>query len=226
MIRWLLRRLLPQKLKKMLQGFHILFERYNYRGSILRSACIDRAGDATPWYTYPAIEYLSGLDFSACRVLEFGAGASSLWWARRAGSVVSIESDPAWYERLESPRQANLEIRFAADVQAYLAAAGSGRFDVIVIDGIHRQLCAEHIGSLIAAGGMVILDNSDWHPVAARYLREHYDLIQVDFHGFGPINGYTWTTSIFLSRSFVVRPATARLPGYSAGAIIKLAEGQ
>ena len=54
--------------------------------------------------------------------------------------------------------------------------------------------------SLKSAGGvMVILDNSDWYPKTVQFLQEKLDWFQVDFHGFGPINNYTWTTSIFIN---------------------------
>ncbi|RPI65945.1 MAG: hypothetical protein EHM38_10905 [Geobacteraceae bacterium] len=71
-------------------------------------------------------------------------------------------------------------------------------FDIIVIDGLWRYACATKARPLLAPGGLLILDNSDWYPNTARFLRET-QLFQIDFSGFGPINGYTWTTSIFLS---------------------------
>jgi hypothetical protein len=30
--------------------------------------------------------------------------------------------------------------------------------------------------------------------------------IEIDFHGFGPINDYTWTTSLFLDREIALEP--------------------
>jgi len=47
---------------------------------------------------------------------------------------------------------------------------------------------------------MVIFDNSDWYPKTIEFLRNTLDWIEVDFHGFGPINDYTWTTTIFINR--------------------------
>lgn len=46
---------------------------------------------------------------------------------------------------------------------------------------------------------MLILDNSDWYPKSVAFLREKLRWMQTDFHGFGPINNYTWTTSIFVN---------------------------
>ena len=51
----------------------------------------------------------------------------------------------------------------------------------------------------IAGGVMIVLDNSDWFPETTEVLRSSLKWIQIDFHGFGPINGYTWTTTIFIN---------------------------
>ena len=59
----------------------------------------------------------------------------------------------------------------------------------------------------LAAGGIVILDDSDRINTSLEYagavknLRDA-DLLQVDFYGFCPMNNYTKTTSIFFSRDF------------------------
>jgi hypothetical protein len=66
---------------------------------------------------------------------------------------------------------------------------------------------------------MIILDNSDWYKETSKYLRDELDLIEVDFHGFGPINNYTWTTSIFLSRNFSFKPINNIQPHFSIAAI-------
>jgi len=44
-------------------------------------------------------------------------------------------------------------------------------------------------------------------------------LIEVDFHGFGPINAYTWTTSIFISRNFNFKPINKEQPNFSIAGI-------
>ena len=46
---------------------------------------------------------------------------------------------------------------------------------------------------------MLILDNSDRYPNKLKFLKEKLGWMQIDFHGFGPINSYTWTTSIFIN---------------------------
>ncbi len=72
---------------------------------------------------------------------------------------------------------------------------------------------------------MVILDNSDWYRETAKYLRENLDMIEVDFHSFGPINDYTWTTSVFLSRNFQFQSNNNVQPHFSISAIKQSGEG-
>lgn len=85
------------------------------------------------------------------------------------------------------------------------------KFNVIVIDGesidnkTTRPKCLETALKILdysfETGGMIIFDNSDWYADTCKKLREK-GFIQVDFHGFAPINAYTHTTSIFLTRNF------------------------
>jgi hypothetical protein len=148
----------------------------------------------------PAIEFLRQFDFNACSVFEFGAGNSSRFWASRTKRVVSVESDPSWFDSLKGdigPNQ-TLILRTEKEKYAHAIVEQGGLFEIIVIDGLWRYACATQARPLLAPGGLLNLDNSDWYPNTSRFLRET-QLFQIDFSGFGPINGYTWTTSIFLS---------------------------
>jgi hypothetical protein len=154
--------------------------------------------EAWPWYTYPAIEYLSQYDFSGCAVFEYGSGNSSKFWAQRAVTVKSVESNQTWYETVKSDLAENQDVLLFSDKNDYVNSIHSNNqsFDVIVIDGFYRYNCALESVKCLNAGGMIILDNSDWYPSTARILREN-DFLQTDFIGWGPINSYAWCTSIF-----------------------------
>ena len=94
------------------------------------------------------------------------------------------------------------------------------KFDIIIIDGVFRQDCAMEVEkNLNLESGIVILDNSDWYAETAKFLRSSMDMIQVDFHGFGPINNYTWTTSLFFTRGVMMNPKNKIQPAYSAAAL-------
>ena len=173
-----------------------------FRRGLLRSqregASVSAAGEPVPWITFPARDYLSQLDFSKAAVLEYGGGLSSLWWARRAASVTTVESDPAWVERIRRDAPGNLRLIGPVSGEAYVREplAEERRFQVIVVDGKQRKECAEAALPFLDPAGLLVLDNSDWHPGICAWLRER-GMLEVDFHGFGPVNDYTWTTSLF-----------------------------
>jgi hypothetical protein len=185
----------------LMRNFYVLAFKFGQWKSIASRASIDGKGDPIPWYTYPAIEYLNSFDFTNCDVFEFGSGNSSLYWSLRAKSVVSIEDDKDWFDLVSKKINTNNSVIYCAEEADYVAAlAKQGRkFDIIIIDGNHRLKCTEEVLRIIDSDGMVILDNSDRliEMECGKLLRSN-GYIQMDFSGFGPINGYCWTTSIFL----------------------------
>ena len=66
-------------------------EEFAIERSIDEKVCLDKNDNPIPWYTYPAIEYLSQFDYTDKQIFEFGCGFSSLFWAKRAEKVISIE---------------------------------------------------------------------------------------------------------------------------------------
>ena len=197
------------------------FERLGYFRSVRERAAVDADGDPVPWYTYPAIEYLRGLDLSGLEVFEYGAGNSSAFWATRAKRVHSVEHDPAWRREVERRRLPNLTVTLEENPDDYVGLPASlGRpFDVIVIDAERRLECAKTAPGLLRDDGLIVLDNSDWWPKTAAALRDA-GLTQIDFTGPGPLNPYAWTTSLFLGRDF--RPwvrADGRLPRAGVAAL-------
>lgn len=181
----------------------VLDEGYGHRLSAQLHRPVDIRGDPLPWFTYPATEYLGQFDFSQKRIFEYGAGNSTLYWGRRAAEVVSIESDAGWHGQLAGQVPPNVRLELRSVPVGYVATLGeqAGTFDVIVVDGIERLACCRQAPARLTAGGLVILDNADWYPGSAAVLREA-GLLQVDMTGFGPVNGYTWTTSLFFHRDF------------------------
>jgi hypothetical protein len=180
-----------------------LLLRYGFLRSAATWSSVDRSGSPLPWYTYPAIDYLKQLDLSDKLVFEYGMGNSTLFWAERAKQVVSVEDDAAWLRRVSPRLPANALPVLAETMEAYVGAidARDHGFDVIVIDGKHRLQCAGHVPAALNPGGLVILDNADSYPDCCEALRTA-DLLQVDLSGFGPIDGYTWTTTLFFHREF------------------------
>lgn len=181
-----------------LKNFKILASEYGQWSSIWHWKAEDKNSNPIPWYTYPAMEFLEHLDFSQMMVFEYGSGNSTLWWAERSTGIQSVEDDEVWYIKIQKKLKSNkAHYLLVTDKNEYIAAAPP-HADVYVIDGSYRRACADHVAQF-AGGVMIILDNADWFPETVEVLRSTLGWIQVDFHGFGPINGYTWTTTIFIN---------------------------
>lgn len=56
--------------------------------------------DNMPWLTFDAINFLKKVLQPAMVVFEYGSGGSTLFWAKHATEVVSIEHDRLWYDRM------------------------------------------------------------------------------------------------------------------------------
>ncbi|MDO9268639.1 MAG: SAM-dependent methyltransferase [Methylobacter sp.] len=214
-------KLLPEAIKKQLRNFIILAVDYGQYKTISQWNCVDHVNTKLPWYTYPIIEYLNNMDFSDKVVFEFGSGNSSAYWARKSKFVYSVEHNKEWYEKIKHEMAQNQAIELCENEVHYLDAMSkiSEKIDVIIIDGIYREKCAQLVQDHLAEDGIVILDNADWYKETSKFLREKLDLLEVDFHGFGPINAYTWTTSIFFKRGARLQPVNNVQPHYSVAAI-------
>jgi predicted O-methyltransferase YrrM len=130
-----------------------------------------------PWISYRAARDLSLLIARQWRILEFGAGMSTVWFAQRAKFVVSVESNLDWYQRVtvlldrRGLTNVRLEYRKADSCSGYAQIAGPGTFDLAVVDGDCRDWCVETSLGLVRPGGYIYLDNTD-QPQADRQRAE------------------------------------------------------
>jgi FkbM family methyltransferase len=206
------------KPEQLLQLLNTIEDLNGHRISGQTGTPIRSDGRPLPWLTYPAIDYLEQLDLKNRRVFEYGSGYGPRYFAERCSEVVSVESDPQWYRINSALKPANLAIWLGQTEAEYVEAIkrAGGTFDLIVVDGLWRYHCVSVAVSRLAPGGVVILDNSDWFPHTAAYLRES-GLLQVDFSGFGPVNYYPWTTSFFFRRDALLTPAGSVQPVATPG---------
>jgi predicted O-methyltransferase YrrM len=155
--------------------------------------------------TYPAIAFLENRDFRERRVLEWGSGQSTFWWAVRAQHVVSYESDTEWFESVRRRAPANVLVRLVSNDLHDLPADFAGqRFDVVVVDGLDRLRCAEKSLDLLVDDGVLVLDDAEqpWsvdsngHYPIIELMRSH-NFQRVDFFGFAPAVIRRHCTSLF-----------------------------
>jgi hypothetical protein len=188
--------------------------------------CRDASNEPIPWYTYPAIDFLNQLDLSEKIVFEFGSGFSTLYWSKKAAKVVSLEHDVLWFNKISHNLPQNVKYSLETDKERYVSRVLDEEdfFDVIVVDGIERFKSAQNSLQKLKSNGFVILDNADWYPRTARYLRTQ-GLTQIDFIGFSPINAYVLNTSFFIKPgSLLQRQETLNAPQELIGNISQRAQ--
>jgi precorrin-6B methylase 2 len=127
---------------------------------------------AEPWIARGAVRYLDGILDKTCHLLEIGSGRSTIWYAERVRSVVSIESDRDWYDRaqrmLDDGGVTNVDLRltptelFRSEVRAFPDEV----FDVVIVDAgdavqAGRVGMTDEAMSKVRRGGLLVLDNSD-----------------------------------------------------------------
>lgn len=184
----------------------IIDEGYGNKVSSECKKSVDADGLPLPWFTYPAIEYLKQLDLKEKSILEWGTGNSTKFFASRCKDILSIEDNEEWYNYIKTELPINAK-SILASVEEYekIPLNIDRKYDIIIVDGIKRSECLNVSLSILNESGIIIFDNSDRNPELCLTLRNE-NLIQIDFHGFGPINPYTWTTSIFLNSNFDFKP--------------------
>lgn len=184
----------------------------HFRSSLARAAC-SREGLPLPWYTYPAIDFLAQRDFAGRHVLEIGGGQSTLWWQARAKSVLTIEGDRDWYQRIAGQMATNVSIHHVpvepddslAQIRQLIDKHGTQKFDVIVVDGHRRRELAAMAFEYLAPRGAILLDNAEGYgfheEIRARHCRK------VDFYGFAPgVSLRHCTSLVWVDDCFLLMP--------------------
>jgi hypothetical protein len=173
---------------------------YGHERSRKEKKPVDANGNPLPWFTYPAIDFLSQFDFKNKAIFEYGCGMSTLFWLQREAVVYGVEDNPSWFNEVVKISEGKAHIKLLKE-DDYVQAIKSLnlKFDLIVIDGKNREACLYASLDYLNENGILILDNADRHPGLCKSVREK-GFIEIDFHGFGPVNDYTWTTSLFFNK--------------------------
>lgn len=137
----------------------------SFRGAIARK----RLGQypELPWIPFSAIKALDTLIQADWRVWEIGSGMSTLWLARRAGHVTSVEASREWHARLSQivmdrgVKNIDLRYRWVASEMADFSNVPDQSLDLLYVDGGPRDTCLANGISKVKPGGYAYLDNWD-----------------------------------------------------------------
>lgn len=156
-----------------------------------------------PWMPFNAIQWLKKQLFLSTNVFEWSSGGSTLFFANKVKSLISVEHDKIWYEvmltKLKSKNIINCSYNF--EKNPYLYAQFINKypdefFDIIVVDGIERVSCIKNAIPKIKKGGYIVLDNSE-RPEYDNGVKKLNKFERKDFWGPGLQNKYFWKTTIF-----------------------------
>jgi hypothetical protein len=119
-----------------------------------------------PWIPFEVISRFNSILKSSSRVLEFGSGRSTVWYARKAAHVISIEDCEPWYQRVSAILKKldlrNVDYRYSTGEDYYsIDDVAPESVELLIIDGSYRDLCIERAHAKIVSGGYIYFDNSD-----------------------------------------------------------------
>jgi tRNA A58 N-methylase Trm61 len=184
--------------------------------------------DRVPWVTFRAIDWIDAYLSPDMQVFEYGAGGSTLYFAQRVRTVVSVEHDAGFYDvvgallrqrqlnncliELQEPRPCTESSRrFASFQPKYLGMCFESyvksidrfpdrHFDLVLVDGRARVACVERAKRKVKLGGALVLDNTD-RPDYARA----YEILGTstchDLEGLTPWNMEVSKTSVWTIRA-------------------------
>jgi predicted O-methyltransferase YrrM len=165
-----------------------------------------------PWFSYAAIDFLDSFLRSTMKVCEYGSGGSTLFFARRASRVLSIEDNPQWGEavskKLVEKGIRNVELKLCPFdfgdptgflCSDYLHAIPDEHFDIIVIDGTEEWIQVRPIHFQFAEkrmkpGGAIVVDDSwRYENIRKGHHAKHYQT----FKSVGPNRPGVTSTDIY-----------------------------
>ena len=127
---------------------------------------VSASGEPLPWLTYSAIHFLDQrLKTGNFKIFEYGSGNSTIWFAERAQVLVSVENSKEYYDKLHSSiyQLKNVEYHLITSLEDYVRKIKESQieFDIVIIDGKERNLCAQNAVEKLNEKGIIVWDNTD-----------------------------------------------------------------
>ncbi len=153
------------------------FKKFSARRLVykLRTFALQQLHPDWPWWPKEAVLLCSKLLKANDTVLEFGAGRSTFWLAKRCAFITSIEHHKDWYDfvnkKIETAGLGNkvklvhapITSGIEPDKQEYLLAVKNmppESVDMVIIDGKFRAQAALLSLPLLKPGGTLIIDDA------------------------------------------------------------------
>jgi len=158
--------------------------------SVISHELVDADGEAVSWMTQPFVDFLRPRIGSHWRVFEYGAGASTLFFARRTAAVLAVEHDAAFAAELSArlPAQARVIVRPESSAP-YVGAVAEMRPapHLVCVDGRDRVGCVAAALPCLDPAGVLVLDDAERPEYAAALVcLRQAGFRSVEFWGLAP----------------------------------------
>ena len=164
-----------------------------------------------PWIVPDSMRHIHDIVQPDWNVFEWGAGGSTIYWARECASVISVEHNIEWIPRIKkmlSDRGLIADLRHIQGLpkgkkdrfKPYaneILKEPDESFDLVFVDGeaSSRGWCLTNALPKIKPGGYLLLDNSDWlHREIEGFERTDYE--ERGLKWIGVRGNFNWFTSV------------------------------
>jgi predicted O-methyltransferase YrrM len=161
--------------------------------------------DFLPWLNFPTIEFLKSYIKPEMTVFEYGSGFSTLFFARRAKLVNSIESSLDWHGRISTlileNDVKNVELKLCTNLPYFANEISNFKeksYDLILVDSRDRAMCLETAVNFCKNTGIILLDNSERDNLKnAKNKMLDIGFNATDFGGNGPMRSEISFATVF-----------------------------
>lgn len=154
----------PRKLRSLLSfGVKGYLAETGWIESYNQRKPVDITGNAIPWFTYAAIDFLAERLKPELTLFEYGSGSSTHYFASRVKQVSSIEHDRNWFDLVSQQLPTNAQIHLVdANIDGdYCRMCLGSRYNVIVIDGRDRNNCCTQAVLSLHENGVILFDDTE-----------------------------------------------------------------
>ena len=176
--------------------------------SVAEARVVDAAGAPLPWATLPFVDFVAPRLRSGWTVFEYGAGASTLFYASRVRAVVAVEHNERFAAELRPRLPSNVQVLVREkDAVDYCEAVKNCdvRPVLVSVDGEDRNRCVSAAIRGMSDDGVLVLDDAD----RPEYRLAHEILTgagfrSVEFWGLAPGMVTRKCTTVFYRRDNVL----------------------
>ncbi|MGA8264286.1 MAG: hypothetical protein WB779_07590 [Ignavibacteriaceae bacterium] len=167
---------------------------------------VDKNGNPIPWITYPFIDFISERLNKNIDIFEFGSGNSTFFYATKVKSLITVEHDKQWFDKISKIIPENVEIIFReGDTDGNYCRCikdTHNKFDIIIDDALDRVNCIYSSLESLSEKGVIILDDSE-----RKEYKDGVDFLiksnfkKLDFWGIAPGILFRKCTSVFYKKN-------------------------